>query len=110
MIAFSGGSERTDETLMNFSRSVAGHFDFYFCKEFTPDGFRKYRANSHILQQGLLECGVAKELTAVRTYGKEVIFEILDSCQPGDLLGMCMGNIEKHQLAGFIDDYIEARA
>lgn len=108
VIAFAGSADRTDEQIRNTARAVAGHFDYYFCKEYTPDGKRAPRPTAHILQQELLECGVADEMIVRKTHGREVIFEILDSCQPGDLLIMAMGNVEKFQLAGFIDDYIDA--
>jgi len=110
VIAFAGSSSRTDETIKKMAHSVAGHFDFYFCKEYAPSSGREKRLTAHILQQGLMESGVASEQTAVRTFGREVIFEILDNCQPGDLLVMALGHVEKHQLAGFIDEYIEAGA
>lgn len=110
LIAFAGSASRTDETIKNMARSLAGHFDFYFCKEYVPDSNKKRRETAHLLQQGLLESGIAKEQIVVRNHGKEVIFEIFDACEPGDLLVMLVGHVEKRQLRGYISEYAEKLA
>ena len=104
LIAFAGSPNRKDETLMSMGRAIAGHFDFYYCKEHKSRGEER-RKVAHLLQQGLLEAGVEKEQTAIRVHGKEVIFEILDCCEPGDLLVMLLGHVEKHELPGQIREY-----
>ena len=87
--------------------SIAGHFDFYFCKEhLRPDGTQP-RLVAHILQQGLMDNGVKESQTAITTHGRDAIFGIFDACQPGDLLTMLMGHVEKHQLPGYIKEYAE---
>ena len=110
LVAFAAPSSRTDETIKNVARSLAGHFDFYFCKEYAPRANRKRRKVAHILEQELLESGIAKEQVVVVNYGKEVIFEIFDACEPGDLLVMLLGHVEKHQLGGYIIEYAEKHA
>jgi len=105
MIAFSGSADRKDSTLKNMTKSLAGHFDFYFCKEFVSQKVIKPRNVAHILQQGLIEAGVAENQTMVTTNGKDVIFEIFDACKAGDLLVMLMGHVEKHQLPAYIREY-----
>jgi len=110
LVAFAAPSSRTDETIKNVARSLAGHFDFYFCKEYAPRANRKRRKVAHLLEQGLLESGIAKEQVVSVNYGKEVIFEIFDACEPGDLLVMLLGHVEKHQLGGYISEYAEKHA
>lgn len=105
VVAFAGSANRTDETLKNIARYLAGHFDFYFCKEHEPFKDLNRRTVAHILRQSLLESGVAENQIAVREFGKDVIFEIFDACEPGDLLVMLMGHVEKHKLPLFITEY-----
>jgi UDP-N-acetylmuramyl tripeptide synthase len=108
LVAFAGTVDRTDETLMKMSHELAGHFDFYFCKDHVPldaRNPRKKRLVAHIMQQGLLEAGVPESQTAVFKHGKEVIFEIFDVCEPGDLLIMLLGYVEKNQLPEYISEY-----
>jgi len=110
LIVFSGSVDRTDEALKKISRSLAGHFDFYFCKEFVPKNDVKRRKVAHILQQGLIEAGVAESQTKVTTNGKKVIFEIFDACQAGDLLVILMGHVETPFLPVYIREYADSLA
>lgn len=114
ILVFSAPVNRTDEAIRNIGRAAAGHYDFYFCKEdldfyFYNEDVPRFegtpRKVAHILQQGLLECDVSKEQTAIRHHGKQVIFEIFDSCEPGDLLVVLTGEIEQHQLPVYITEY-----
>jgi cyanophycin synthetase len=105
LVAFAGSINRTDEVIRQMGRSIAGHFDFYFCKEHIRPDRTQPRTVGHLLKQGLMESGVAENQIAVRNYGKEVIFEIFDMCRPGDLLIMLMGHVEKHHLPGYIREY-----
>ncbi len=107
LIAFSGSADRKDETLKNIGHSLAGHFDFYFCKEFVSQRVKKPRDVGPVLQQGLIEAGVAEDQIAVVSNGKEVIFRIFDACKAGDLLVMLMGHVEKHQLPEYIKEYAQ---
>jgi len=104
IVAFTGMVDRMDATLKNMATSLAGHFDFYFCKE-------RYevqpRSVAHILQQGLLGSGVSADRIAVRAFGKKVIGEIFDACEPGDLLVMLLGHDEKRRLSDYIREYAE---
>lgn len=105
LVAFAGTINRTDEVIRQMGCSVAGHFDFYFCKEHLRKDRNQYRTVAHLLQQGLIESGVAENQTTVLHHGKDVIFEILDACEPGDLLVMLMGHVEKELLPGYIREY-----
>jgi hypothetical protein len=105
LIAFAGTRNRADETLKGIGRSMAGHFDFYFCKEHVPSDGNAYRNVARFLQQGLVESGVDENQTAIKNFGKDVIFEIFDACKPGDLLVMLMGHVEKLQLPDYIKEY-----
>jgi len=104
VIAFAGAHDRREDTLVRMGQAVAGHFDFYYCKEYAPR-IENQKQVAHFLRQGLLSAGVDAGSTAVRTYGEEVIFEIFDSCEAGDLLVMLMGHVEKSQLASHIRAY-----
>lgn len=105
LVAFAATINRTDEVIRQMGRSIAGHFDFYFCKEHLRKDRNQYRTVAHLLEQGLIESGVASDQIAVKYHGKDVIFEILDFCEPGDLLVMLLGHVEKHHLPGYIREY-----
>ena len=59
------------------------------------------------MQKVLLEEGVPREATSVLTYGKDVIFKILDSCEPGDLLFLLAGHSETKKVPAYIRAYTE---
>jgi len=105
IIAFAGTANRPDETLKNMGRQLAGHFDFYFCKENVPKNNKIVREVAHLLQAGLLDRGVTRDQTQLKTHGKDVIFEIFDACEPDDLLIMLIGYVEMHLLPGYISEY-----
>ena len=105
LIAFAATANRKDEIIKNMARSVAGHFDVYFCKEYAPVGDETPREVAHLLRQGLLEGSVAETQIKTTSFGKDVVFEIFDSCETGDLLVMLLGHVEKYQLAGHIREY-----
>jgi cyanophycin synthetase len=112
MVVFAGTGDRTDETLENMSAELAGHFDFYFCKEhlrLEQPNERKRRLVAKVMQKGLLDAGVPESQTALLMHGEEVIFRIFDACQPGDLLIMLLGHVEKHLLPGYIREYARQR-
>jgi cyanophycin synthetase len=108
LVAFAGTVTRTDETLRHMGHSIAGHFDFYFCKEHLRRDGTQPRLVARILQQGLMDKGVIENQTAITTYGRDAIFKIFDACRPGDLLTMLLGHVEKHHLPGYIKEYAEA--
>lgn len=105
LVAFSASVDRKDSTIKNIAKSLVGHFDFYFCKEFVSQRVIKPRNVAPILQRGLIEAGVDEKQTMVISNGKDVIFEIFETCEAGDLLVMLMGHVEKHQLPGYIREY-----
>jgi len=105
LIAFSGGSKRTDAQNKRTAQAVAGHFDYYFCKDYEPSKPPKDRFTGPQMQQDLIEEGVPREVTTVLTFGKEVVFKIFDACEPGDLLLFLVGNVEKVTVPGFIQKY-----
>jgi len=107
LVAFAGTVNRSDESLRHMGHTIAGHFDFYFCKEHLRADGTQPRLVARILQQGLLDMGIDESRTAITTYGREAIFGIFDACRPGDLLTMLLGHVEKHQLPGYIREYAE---
>jgi UDP-N-acetylmuramyl tripeptide synthase len=107
VVAFAGTPDRADETIRSIGQSLAGHFDFYFCKEHVSSDGSERRKVAHLLQQGLIRAGVTESQTTLASNGKDVIFEIFDSCKTGDLLVMLMGHVEKHQLPTYIREYAE---
>jgi cyanophycin synthetase len=105
IIAFAGAGNRTEVAIANVARAVAGHFDFYFCKDYEPlPGSRRIRL-APFIRRILIEEGVPAKNTAVVTYGREVIYQILDSCQPGDLLMLLLGHVEKENVPALIREY-----
>jgi UDP-N-acetylmuramyl tripeptide synthase len=113
LVAFSGTGDRTDTTLKNMSKALAGHFDHYFCKEYVPVSEKKAsekRPVVHIMRAGLLEAGVPETQVSSFNYGKDVIFEIFDTCSEGDLLVMFLGYVEMHLLQEYIAEYAQRSA
>jgi UDP-N-acetylmuramyl tripeptide synthase len=105
LVAFAGTINRTNETVRHMGHSIAGHFDFYFCKEHVRADGEYTRTVAHFLREGLIESGVDENQIAVKNHGKDVIFEIFDACKPGDLLVLLMGLVEKHLVPGYIREY-----
>ncbi len=110
LIAFAGPASRKDEIIRNIGRAVAGHFDFYICKEYAPKPGVEKRKVAHLLAQGLRERGVAEDQIAITSYGKDVMFEIFASCEAGDLLVALMGHVEKQELPAYISEYAAINA
>ncbi len=92
------------------ARVLAGHYDFYFCRDYQPFGEEKVSDVAHILQKRLLEAGVAENQTAVIIYGKDVIFEMFDACKPGDLLVIVVGYFEQYELPDYVREYAQIKA
>ena len=105
LIAFAGSGKRNDETNIKAAQAVAGHFDFYFCKDYEPSEPPKRKYMASFMQQVLIEEGIAENQTAILTFGKNQIFKIFDACEPGDLLLMLLGHVEKKTVPGYIRDY-----
>jgi len=110
IIAFAGLSKRTDDINRKIAQAVVGHFDFYFCKDYEPKKPSKSRFTAPFMQQVLIEEGVPGDATTVLTWGKEAIFKIFDSCQPGDLLLLLLGYVETGTVPGYIKEYRKERA
>ncbi len=105
LVAFAATINRSDEVVRHMGHSIAGHFDFYFCKEHVRADGNNSKTVAHLLRQGLIESGVDENQIAVKNRGKDVVFEIFDACKPGDLLVMLMGHVEKHLIPGYIREY-----
>lgn len=105
LIAFSGLSKRSDDLNRKSAQSVAGHFDFYFCKDIEPGKPPKRRFTGPFMQQVLIDEGVPREATRVLTFGREVMFEVFDACEPGDLLLLLVGLSESRKVPGYIQEY-----
>lgn len=107
IIAFAGMAKRTDDINTKIAKTVAGRFDYYFCKDYEPSQPPKPKLVAPFMQKVLLEEGVPREATSVLTYGKDVIFKILDSCEPGDLLFLLAGHAEIKKVPAYIRAYTE---
>lgn len=105
VIAFAGMSGRPDDLNRKVAKTVAGHFDFYFCKDYEPSKPPKRRYTGPFMQSVLLEAGVPKESTRVLTFGQDVVFEILDSCEPDDFLLFMVGHAESGKLPKYVENY-----
>lgn len=110
IIAFSGLSKRDDTLNRKSAQAVAGHFDFYFCKDIEPENPPKRRFTGPFMQQVLIEEGVPESATRVLTFGRDAFFEIFDTCQAGDLLLVLAGRYEARQVPGYIRAYRQALA
>lgn len=109
IIAFAAAGNRTEVAAANVARAVAGHFDFYFCKDYEPSPGGRIICLAPFIRRILIEEGVPAENTVVITYGREAIYRILDSCQPGDLLMLLLGHVEKASVPGLIREYVSQR-
>jgi len=109
LISFAVANNRTEDANAKVARAVAGHFDFYICKDYQPSegDIKKYLAP--FIQQVLIDEGVPVDQTAVVSFGKEAIFKILDACQPGDLLMLMLGHVEKGRVPAYIREYARQR-
>jgi len=107
VIAFSGLGKRSDALNKKIAQAIAGHFDFYYCKDIEPSKPPKRRFTGPFMQKILIEEGVPRQATAVLTFGRDVIFEILDSCEPDDLLLLLVGHSESRKIPGYIQEYRE---
>jgi cyanophycin synthetase len=107
LIAFSGSTERVDLQNRHVASEIAGHFDFYFCKDYQGPDQVERGFIAPFMQQVLIEEGVPEANTTVLTYGKEVIFNILDACEPGDLLVMLLGTFEKVSAPAYIREFAD---
>jgi len=105
LIAFSGADNRPEAANRRSAQAVAGHFDFYFCKDYDRIPTPKRKLVGPFMQQALIEAGVAEEHTMVLTFGRDVILRILDACKPGDLLILLVGHVEKNTVPGYIEEY-----
>ena len=108
-IALSGMGKRDDVINQQAAEATVGHFDHYFCKDYTPSEPPLQRALAPFMQQALIEAGIEPEKTTLLTYGKQVLFDILDTCAPGDLLVYLIGNAEKAVIRDYIDEFRESR-
>ncbi len=107
IIAFGGLGKRSDDLNRKIAQAIAGHFDFYFCKDFEPSQPPKRRFTGPFMQRTLIEEGVPREATRVLTFGMDVTFEIFDSCGPHDLLLMLVGHSESRRIPVYIQAYLE---
>jgi len=105
LIAFAGLGKRSDDINKKIAQTIAGHFDFYFCKDYEPSRPPRLKFTGPFMQRILIEEGVPREATTVLTFGREVMFKIFDSCQPGDLLILLAGHSEARKIPAYINEY-----
>jgi len=105
LLALSGMGKREDVINRQSAQAVAGHFDHYFCKEYTPSQPPLKRPVAPLMQAALVDAGVAPEDTTLLGHGKAVFFDILSECAPGDLLVYLIGNAEKAAMGAYIQEF-----
>jgi UDP-N-acetylmuramyl tripeptide synthase len=109
LLALSGMAKRNDDINRKSAMAAAGHFDHYFCKEYTPSKPPPLRRVAPVMQAALVEAGVDPRAVSVRSYGKEALFDILSCCEPGDLLVYLIGNAEKAVINAYVDEFRRSR-
>jgi UDP-N-acetylmuramyl tripeptide synthase len=110
VIAFCGLAKRTDEINRKIAKTVAGHFDYYYCKDYEPSKPPKLRFMAPFMQKVLIEEGVPTGDTSVLTFGQDVTFKILNSCRPGDMLFFLVGHSESIKFPAYVQAYKERLA
>lgn len=109
LLALSGMAKRNDDINRKSAMAAAGHFDHYFCKEYTPSNPPPLRHVAPVMQSALVESGVNPRAISVLSYGRETLFEILSRCEPGDLLVYLIGNAEKAVISEYVDEFRQSR-
>ena len=107
LIAIPGTDSRTERANRLCAQAVAGHFDFYFCRDYDPEEYEWTNAMAPIIQRSLVEAGVPENQTSVVGYGREVIFGILDNCKPGDLLVLFGGHFGIKAFPEYLKEYAQ---
>ena len=105
LLALSGMAKRHDDINRKTAQAAAGHFDHYFCKEYTPSNPPPARHVAPVMRSALVGAGVDPAAISVLSYGKEVLFDILSRCEPGDLLVYLIGNAEKAVIGAYVDEF-----
>ena len=105
LLALSGMAKRHDDINRKSAQAAAGHFDHYFCKEYTPSNPPPVRRVAPVMQSALVDAGVDPSAITVLSYGKEALFDILSRCEPGDLLVYLIGNSEKAAIGAYVDEF-----
>ena len=108
LIAIPGATARSDLANDLCAQAVAGHFDYYFCKDYDPVRPPLPRFMGPFIRKALIKAGVPEHQTQVVTFGRDVIFSILDTCKPGDLLIILAGHLEKNTIPTYIEEYTQA--
>jgi len=109
MLVIAGMDKRDDSVNRMAAEAAAGHYDHYFCRDYTPSQPPLRRALASFMQQSLIDAGVEADRTTLLGYGKDVLFGILDACKPGDLLVCLIGNAEKKVIQDHIEAYRRTR-
>jgi len=105
LIAIPGTDTRSERANRLCAQAVSGHFDFYFCIEYDIAEIKWTEAMAPLIQRTLIESGIPENRTKVMGYGKEVLFSILDSCKPGDLLILLAGHHEIKAFPTYLREY-----
>jgi cyanophycin synthetase len=105
ILSLAGSHKRSDEINREMARAVAGHFDFYFCKEYEPPE-NLPRLMAPFMCQILMESGVPETAIEQVTSGRAVTHRMLDACRPGDLFILLIGNADKPLVPGYLEEYI----
>ena len=107
LIAIPGAAKRSVQANRLSAQAVAGHFDFYFCKDYDPADPPARKLVGPFIQRVLVEEGVPKHRTMVLTFGRDAIFRILGACEPGDLLILLVGHVEMKTVPAYIEEYTQ---
>ena len=89
---------------------LAGHFDYYICREYLKLRGRQPGEMPALVRELLIENGVRPEQIGQAPGGPESLQHVLALCEPGDLLIFLRGTGEHGLVAGNIQRYLEQRA
>jgi UDP-N-acetylmuramyl pentapeptide synthase len=107
VVTVASSGDRSDAHHANVVAHLAGHFDYYICREYLQLRGRKPGEVPEILERLLIEHGVQPEQIGRAPGGPESLQHVFALCEPGDLLIYLGGNKEFELVAGHIERYLE---
>jgi UDP-N-acetylmuramyl tripeptide synthase len=109
VVAVASSGDRSQAHHETVVALLAGHFDYYICREYLQLRGREPGEMSALVRELLIENGVRPEQIGQAPGGPESLRHVLALCEAGDLLIFLRGTGEHSLVAGNIKRYLEHR-